>query len=540
MPISVITGDNMTNQAVSFIDFVLALSPIAAVLILMVGFKWGGAKAGAVGWLVALIVSLTYFGANTSLLAYAQTRGVLLTLYVLYIIWMALILFNVVKEAGAIEVIADGIVRLTGDRVLQLLILSWVFSAFLQGVAGFGVPIAVVAPLLIGLGFSPVTSVAAVAAGHSWSVTFGDIASSFNALIAATGLSGETLAPWSAILLGVACFGCGITAAYAYQGFSSVKRGWIAIVLVGGVMAVTQYLLAVNRLWNLAGFVAGLAGLAASALVARLAFYRHRREMDVETEPIDTSKPLSGGTKKSMPLLLAVTPYLILILIVAVAELITPVHEFINSTNLVMKFPETKTALGFITEAGTGKKISVFGHAGALLAYTSVAGYLVFSLTGHYKSGALGRIISNTTRSAVRSSIGIATMVGFATIMSMSGMTYTLAMGLSQVLEPIFPFLAPYIGLLGAFMTGSNTNSNVVFAALQQETATLLSLPVTIILAAQTTGGSLGSMLAPAKIIVGCSTAGLSGEEGQVLRRTIVYGVIITAVIGIVVWIAAA
>jgi lactate permease len=304
-------------------------------------------------------------------------------------------------------------------------------------------------------------------------------------------------------------------------------------------MVGTQYLLAVNRLWNLAGFVAGLAGLAASAVVARLAFYRKRQMLEDDSIPIGDMKSGGPRNKKSMPLLLAVSPYLILILIVAVAELVTPVHEFLNATQIVMEFPKTETLLGFVTEAGVGKKISVFGHAGALLAYTSAAGFILFSLTGHYTSGALGRILSNTTRSAVRSSIGIAAMVGFATIMSLSGMTYALALGLSQVLEPVFPFLSPYIGLLGAFMTGSNTNSNVVFAALQQQTASLLSLPITLILAAQTTGGSLGSMLAPAKIIVGCSTAGLSGEEGQVLRRTIIYGVIIAAVIGVVVWIAA-
>jgi lactate permease len=482
---------------------------------------------------------VVFFGADSTLLAYAQTRGVLLTLFVLYIIWMALVLFNVVREAGAIEVIAEGIVRLTGDRVLQLLILSWVFSAFLQGVAGFGVPIAVVAPLLIGLGFSPLTSVAAVAAGHSWSVTFGDIASSFNALIAATGLSGEFLAPWTAGLLGVACFGCGIAAAYAYQGMKSLKRAWPALLLIGAVMAGTQYLLAVNRLWNLAGFVAGLVGLGASALVARLAYYRRQRAMDVETEPIEAASSDRPTGERILPLLLAVMPYLILIVIVGVAEMVTPVHDFINELKIVMDFPEIETSLGWVTEAGTGKKISVFGHAGALLLYTSLAGYTLFSWKGYYKPGALKRILTNTTRSAVRSSIGIASMVGFATIMSLSGMTYTLAVGLSQVLEPIFPFLAPYIGLLGAFMTGSNTNSNVVFAALQQQTATLLNLPVALILAAQTTGGSLGSMLAPAKIIVGCSTAGLAGEEGQVLRRTIIYGAIIAAVIGVVVWIAA-
>jgi len=291
-------------------------------------------------------------------------------------------------------------------------------------------------------------------------------------------------------------------------------------------------------LWNLAGFVAGLVGLGASALVARIAFYRRQREMDVETEPIGSSPSERANRLKTMPLLLAVSPYLILVVIVGVAELVTPVHEFINGIKIAMQFPQVGTSLGWITEAGTGKTISIFGHAGALLAYTSVAGYIIFSRAGYYKSGAVKRIISHTTRSAVRSSIGIASMVGFATIMSLSGMTYTLAVGLSQVLEPIFPFLSPYIGLLGAFMTGSNTNSNVVFAALQQQTATLLSLPVALILAAQTTGGSLGSMLAPAKIIVGCSTAGLSGEEGQVLRRTIVYGIIISAVIGFVVWIA--
>jgi lactate permease len=297
--------------------------------------------------------------------------------------------------------------------------------------------------------------------------------------------------------------------------------------------------LAVNRLWNLAGFVAGLVGLGASALVARLAFYRQPISIESGGDPATISQSEQTTTGKAMPLLLAVAPYLILILIVGIAELVTPVHEFLNEVKIVMEFPKTETALGWVTEAGTGKKISVFGHAGALLAYTSVFGYLLFAKTGYYRSGALKRIISNTTHSAVRSSIGIASMVGFATMMSLSGMTYSLAVGLGQVLEPIFPFLAPYIGLLGAFMTGSNTNSNVVFAALQQQTATLLSLPVALILAAQTTGGSLGSMLAPAKIIVGCSTAGLSGEEGQVLRRTIVYGVIIAAVIGIIVWIAA-
>ena len=111
-----------------------------------------------------------------------------------------------------------------------------------------------------------------------------------------------------------------------------------------------------------------------------------------------------------------------------------------------------------------------------------------------------------------------------------------LAEGLSRSVGAAFPLVSPFIGLLGAFMTGSNTNSNVIFGALQQQTADLLGMSVLVILGAQTTGGSLGSMLAPAKVIVGCSTAGLSGREGEVMKRTLVYGLVITSAIGLATW----
>ena len=163
----------------SIIKWMLAFSPIGVVLVLMIGYRWGGSRAGAAGWFTALIVSIGIFGGHAKLLAFAQMKGVLLSLYVLYIVWMALFLYNVVQETGAIEVIGDGIQRLTGNKALQLLILGWVFASFLQGVAGFGVPIAVVGPLLMGLGFPAALSVAVPAIGHSWSVSFGDMASSF-------------------------------------------------------------------------------------------------------------------------------------------------------------------------------------------------------------------------------------------------------------------------------------------------------------------------------------------------------------------------
>jgi lactate permease len=114
-------------------------------------------------------------------------------------------------------------------------------------------------------------------------------------------------------------------------------------------------------------------------------------------------------------------------------------------------------------------------------------------------------------------------------------MTLLLAQALSAAMGSLFPLVSPLVGILGAFATGSNNNSNVLFASLQQGAAHLLAIDPRLLLAAQTAGGSLGSMLAPAKIIVGCSTVDARGQEGDVLRRTAAYGLGIGFAIGAIV-----
>jgi lactate permease len=518
----------MHTPPVNLTNWLLALSPIAIVLVLMVGFRWGGNRAGLVGWVVGLAIAWLRFGAGPKVLFYSQVQALLLSLFVLYIIWMALVLYRVVDEAGAIAVTGQGIARLTGDPTMQLLLLAWGFSSFLQGVAAFGVPIAVVAPLLIGLGFPPLVAVASVAIGHSWSVTFGSMSSSFQALMAATDLPGKDLAPWSAAFLGVACLGCGIGAVWVYRGWRSVRQGAPALLLMTVVMVTVQTALALSGLWTLAGFVAGLAGLAAGALIARLPRYQRRAP-----EESPAGDPILAPDPPRLSLRLALVPYLILFVVVAAAELWPWLHQVLNQVQIRIHLPEVSTGYGWTMPAGVGRTISLFGHAGALLAYVSLMSFVLFRRTGHYSPGVVGRIVRQTVRSGVPSSIGIATMVGFAVAMDYSGMTYVLAEGLGRVAGSAYPLVAPFIGLLGAFMTGSNTNSNVVFAPLQQQAAAVLGINALIVLGAQTTGGALGSMIAPAKVILGCSTAGLPGQEGQVLKKTLPPALVITAVIGV-------
>lgn len=520
----------MSTPPVNLVNWLLALSPIAVVLVLMVGFKWGGQRAGPAGWVVGLLVAWLRFGAGPEVLFYSQVQAVLLSLFVLYIIWMALALYRVVDEAGAIAVTGQGIARLTGDPVMQLLLLGWGFSSFLQGVAAFGVPIAVVAPLLIGLGFPPLVAVASVAIGHSWSVTFGSMSSSFLALMAATGLPGLELAPWSAVFLGVACLGCGLGTVWVYRGWQSIRHGAPALLVMTVVMVAVQTGLATGGLWTLAGFVAGLSGLAAGALLARLPRYQRNHSAPLREPPQRPSPEVPAGR---LSLCLALVPYLILFVVVVAAELWPWLHTVLNQVQLRVALPELQTGYGWTTPAGVGRTISIFGHAGALLAYVALASFVLFALTHHYGPGVGRRIVTKTVKSAIPATIGIATMVGFAVAMDYSGMTYVLAQGLGRVAGRAYPVVAPFIGLLGAFMTGSNTNSNVVFAPLQQDAAGVLGISALVILGAQTTGGAVGSMIAPAKVILGCTTAGCPGHEGEVLKKTLPPAALICLVVGL-------
>jgi lactate permease len=507
------------DLTLSFWNWLLALSPVLVVLLLMLGFRWGGSRAGGLGWFMAVLVSVVFFGVGFDALTVAQAKAVLLSLDVLFIIWTALLLFNIAREAGAIRMIGRALPKLTGDRVMQSLLIGWLMVSFLQGMGGFGVPVAVCAPLLVGLGFTPIQAVAMAAIGHGWAVTFGSLASSFQTLMAVTGLPGEVLAPMAALLLGIACLPSGLLVALIGNGWKGLKRAVFPVLFIGSVMGLVQYLLAVNGIWTLGATGAGIAGLAVGFGLARLPAYRVREGEQPDKEIRNEDKGKS--------LWLSLIAYGLLVVLAFAVNLIKPVDAFLSQVTFTLDFPEVRTAYGWVTEAGPGRVINLFAHPGAILLYTCVISYLIYRGVGYIKKGALRRILGRVVKSGVNSSLGILAMVAVASIMLHSGMTYLLAQGLSvSFSREIYPAIAPFIGALGAFITGSNNNSNVLFAVLQQNTAELLNLDVLLILGAQTAGGALGSVLAPAKVIVGCSTVGLAGEEGAVMRKLLGYGAV--------------
>jgi lactate permease len=386
-------------------------------------------------------------------------------------------------------------------------VIGWVFASFLQGVGGFGVPVAVIAPILVGLGFPPLAAVIIPSIGHGWAVTFGSLGSSFQALMAATGLSPGLLSPLSALFLSISGLLTGGMVAHAAGGWPALRRLLWPVLAFGIVMGAVQFFVATAGLWNVASFLGGLSGLVIAIPLAQ----RYRGLQG------------DNGILDRRALAIALSGYAILIAITLGVQIIPAANTFLGQVAVQVEFPELITRLRYVTPAGAGRRIPVFRHAGALLTYASILAYLIYRRAGLIQPGATGRILMGTFQRVMSSSVSIASMVGMAVIMENSGMTETLARGLATGMGGLFPLIAPWIGALGAFMTGSNTNSNVVFGALQMRTAGLLGYNVPLILAAQTAGAALASVMAPTKVVVGASTAGMAGREGDVMRRLLVY-----------------
>lgn len=499
-------------------DITLAVLPILLLLVLMLGFRWKSAHAGAASWALALIIAALHFGAGREVLFWAQIRGVFLAFYVLYIIWGALFFYRTTEATDTIASMGELVRRISPNRSLQVLLLAWGLASFLQGVGGFGVPVAVVAPLLAGMGFPLVEAVVLPSLGHAWAVSFGSLGSSFIALMASTGVEGAVLAPWNALLLGLACFLMGLATLWVAGGATALRQAWLPMSLMAAAMAGVQYLAATAGLWNIAAMLGALAGLIVGSGWALL---RTAQDWDRQT---------------LVPLLrIALLPYVLLLLIIFATKFIPGLQAILDVVTLQIEVPEVVTTRGWVVPASTTRSISLLGNTGALLIYASGLIFLLGKRWHKLEAGAGKKILRKVTKSGLSSTLGILAMVSLATTMDHAGMITLLAESMADAAGQLFPLISPFIGALGAFVTGSNTNSNVLFGALQRDVAQTLEYTVPLILAAQNVGGAIGSTFAPAKVLVGCSTVGMEGGEGKAIRRLLRYDVPAIGILALVV-----
>lgn len=492
--------------------YITAALPILLLVLLLAGLRWSMARAGAVSLAAAVILAFCSFGMTPAILLVSQLKGALLSLYVMAVIWPALWFFNVIDRIEGIDALANGLEVAVGNRGLLLVVIAWVFSGMLEGIAGFGIPIAVVAPILVSLGVQPLVAVAAVAVGHAWAVTFGSMGIGIQTLAAILQIDPQWIMPATVLLLSIACFFCGLGSAWLLKQLHT----WPYILLITLVLSPVFYGLATSQLIPLASFGAGLAGLLTAVLITRKGAAR------------------ANHSANDLRLYAVVGAYALVVAFLLVIFIPSPLRTVFANIGWNPIFPETRTLTGWMIPASHGQAVRPFSHPGTAMLLATAACVLIFRRRKYLPAGSTSEILKATIRSAIPPSLGILFTVGLSSLMEYAGMTHLLARGLADLFGSSFPLISPLIGMLGSFSTGSNNNSNVLFAPMQRGTAELVGVDPRMVIAQQTSGGSLGSMIAPAKLSVGCATAGIPRQEGLVLRKTLPIGIGLAVLIGLI------
>ncbi|HHX29401.1 MAG TPA: L-lactate permease [Firmicutes bacterium] len=507
------------------VRWLLASSPLFVLLFTLLKLKWKAKDAGATALIVALLIGGIAFGGQIPLLAIACAKGMSLTLFVVLIIWTSGFMYQMVSQTGSVPVISKWMTTLSNDRLMLGLLVGWCLTGVIQAVAGYGVPVAVCAPLMIAAGFEPLTAAVASLVGHAWAISFGSMASSFYTLTLSTKIPPEITGHWVGLTFIVPTILTGMAVAHILEGWEGVRKGFAKVVIVGAAMSSVQWFVAKMGSAQVAALLGSLAGV---GLVA----FMSPRERKAET-PAGAAPHVAQGLGSATSIHLALAPYYALLIITLISQ-IGPVKAFFKPYRLGVNYPAMTTTQGYEVAAEKAyAAIGLFSHPAPLITLASVIGLFVYIRKGLLGGDKVRLAWKATVKQSWPTTLGVLTMVMMALVMNDTGMTSEMASGVARVAGPLFPVVSPFIGVLGCFMTGSNTNANILFGSFQMETAKTLGLSATLIAGSQTAGASLASSIAPAKVLLGSSTSGLSGREDEVLKKCLPYCMFIVLMLGI-------
>ena len=538
----------------------LAFIPILVTIILMTVFNWGAKKALPIAWAIAAVVGLTAWNIDLMNVLGFSLFGVFKALDVLIIIFGAILILNTLKQSGAMATINNGFNGITKDRRIQVLIIAWMFAAFIEGAAGFGTPAALAGPLLVGLGFPPLAAAMVALILNSTPVAFGAVgtpvigamgtlSTNLNAIGADPALFQMELTKWTAFghaIVGtfIPLIALGLMTRFFGKNKSfkeGIKVAPFAI-FAGLAFTVPYLLIAMVFGPELPSLVGALIGLFIIIPAAKSGFLMPKDTWNFPSEDEwdddwKSKVDLGKTAESNMSLLKAWTPYLLIAGILVVTRIpALGLKGFLASQTITIP-----------NILGTGLNYS--------LAWAYLPGtipFILVALITHFMHGMKSEDVKfawkNTFKQISGAAIALFAGVAMVQLMLNSGvngsgldsMLSEMAKAIAGIAGNASVFVAPFIGVLGAFMSGSNTVSNILFSSLQFETATILDMPQVLIVALQVMGGGIGNMVCVNNVVAACATVGVIGMEGKLIRRNaipmVIYSLAVAIVIGILVY----
>lgn len=532
---------------------IISIIPIVLLFVLMLGFKMAGHKSALLTLVVTVLLSL--FVASplgmiapehaadnvVALTGWAVVEGLLKAVFpILIIILMAIYSYNILVESKQIEVIKRQFTSITDDKGLLVLLLVWGFGGLLEGMAGFGTAVAIPAAILIGLGFKPMFSALVSLIGNTVATGFGAVGVPVTTLCNEVSASGSASAAqicetsaFAIIQLAPLFIILPFIILMLTDRHNLVKNIIIAL-WVGVISVVMQFACGYYLGSETPAIIGSLA-----AIIAIIAYAKVFARKAGGTKVSADLQSAEQGAKASFTLaesFKAWSVYLfILIFILVSGALCPPVNAFLKS-HLVsaVHLPVLDSTFKFGWISNAGLMLFLGATIGGLIQGVSIKQLMV--------------ILARTTVNLRKTVVTICSLIALASVMNYCGMITAIASGLVAVTGDFYPLVAPMIGAIGTFVTGSDTSSNILFAKLQAHVANQLGMTgqgsffgmegsqSNWLVAANTTGATGGKMISPQSIAIATAACDMEGKDGEILKSAIPYAVMYIVLGGLMVY----
>lgn len=522
----------------------LAFIPILVTLILMLVFNWPAKWCLLISWVIAVVFGFIFWDIDVIALLASSLYGMLSSLDVLIIITGAILVMNTLKASGATASINRGFMNICPDKRVQACIIGFSFCSFIEAAAGFGTPAALAGPLLVSLGFPPMAAAMIALVFDSTAVSFGAVGTPVTAALSALDMAGNEafisqFSLWTALPHAIMSIFLPLIVLMMTTKFFSKEKSFKPALeaapfalFTGLSFAVPLLLTSIFVGYEFASLLAALFSIAVTVLAAKSGFLVPKKAWDFgnpnewDKEWLATSK-VSPVAESKMSLIKAWVPYLLIALILVATripqlglkDLLTGGFPFVVKVNNLLGFENLDWSLKWAYLPGT-----VF----ILIA-------LITNIIHKMNREEIKQSWKDTAEQV--SGAALALLFGLALVEVMKyknidgiSMMDGMANALAKVGKELYVLISPFIGVLGAFVSGSATVSMNLFSNLQFNTATVLDLPTVFIISMQCVGGAVGNMVCINNAVAASATIGTIGKEGKLIKINTIPMVIYTLV----------